>query len=127
MKHRLPLLWFLFVAAACSSPGGPDQHGNVLTLENRSSSTLVAYPLISGHLVDPVPILQAGTYDSNLIRPGSKLAVDTIAGYRPGMGVDLFLYIVRSDNSAHWLTSQAVTAEEIRERHGVIRITALPR
>lgn len=117
----------VLIALGCSSPTGPDEKGDVLTVVNRTSSTLVVFPFVDGTLVDPVTNLPPGTFDENMIRPGRSLAIDSISGYNAGHDVDLFLYIVQPDHSAMWLGNQRVLASEILQQHGIVRITALPR
>ncbi|MEO8296122.1 MAG: hypothetical protein ABI613_11455 [Gemmatimonadota bacterium] len=117
----------VILAAACSSPGEPDPRGDVLTIENRTPVAFVAFAHANGNLVDPVPALPPGSYDNNIIRPGRRLAFDSVYGYEPGLDAGLFLYRIAEDHSAVIAESRTIPASDILHNHGIVRITSLPR
>ena len=115
----------LFLLSGCSStsPGG-----DILTVVNQTPSSLVVFPHLNGALVDPVPVLEPGTYSDHLIPPGGSLAVDEVPGYTEGSDVSLFVYTVRLENVAEFAQFRLVTAAELnKSRRVVLRDVPSPR
>jgi hypothetical protein len=113
----------LLTGCSSTSPGG-----DILTIVNQTPSTLVVFPHPGGTLIDPVPVLEPGTYSDNLIPPGGSLAVDEIPGYDAGGDIALFVYSVRLVNVAEFAQFRLVTAAEMnKSRRIVLRDVPSPR
>jgi hypothetical protein len=115
---------FLLVAG-CSATA---PSGDILTIVNQTPGALVVFAHPGGALIDPVPVLEPGTFPDNLIAPGGSLAVDEIPGYDAGGDVALFVYSVRLVNVAEFARFRLVTAAELnRNRRVVLRDIPSPR
>lgn len=113
------------LVGACSSPGDPDPKGSLLTVENRTIFSLVAFPYMNGDLVDPIPVLGPGSYDDNVVRPGKRLEIDRIGAYSPGTDVGIFIYVVQPNRTAVINRTQTVPVAELMHNNGLVRIDSL--
>lgn len=122
MRNAL-LALLLLTGCSSTNPGG-----DILTVVNQTPSSLVVFAHLNGALVDPVPVLEPGTYSDNLIPPGGSLAVDEVPSYDAGSDISLFVYSVRLVNVAEFAQFRLVTAAELnKSRRIVLRDIPSPR
>lgn len=114
--RRLLILALALAGVACS-PLLSD--GADLTLVNRSDSALLylAMDAETATRVDPMPVWRVADHLDRLVEPGEEAEIEA-EGYRPGLGVTLFLYRVpegeRENAEAPLVDVFTVTAQQLR-------------
>jgi hypothetical protein len=104
--------WFL--VASCATASSTEGDGRVKVV-NASSSSLVVFAVPNAHLVDPVPVLEPGSFSNQQIAPGAGARISLGESYSPGEPLALLIYTVRDSGAVltdwRWLTPAALVKD----------------
>jgi hypothetical protein len=111
-------LGLLGLNAGCNT--SPD---SVLSAKNLTPVSLVVFAFKDGTLVDPVPTLPTGSFETEMIPRGRTRSLKPPTDYQAGEAVFLFIYQVSADRSqAVFTASLKVSAAELARTNGVVTI-----